>query len=81
LGAVSYTHLHVTHRAGGPWAVIGEGDSRASGLYKTQAEAIKAGREIAINNKSELVIHDRDNVIRDKDSYGNDPRSIRDTRH
>lgn len=74
-------NVHITHRVSGSWAVVGEGNSRASGLYDTQAEAIKVGREIAINNKSELVIHDRKNVIRDKDSYGNDPRSIHDTRH
>ncbi len=30
-------------------------------------------REIAINQRSEVVIHDRQGLIRDKDSYGNDP--------
>lgn len=74
-------NIHVTHRADGSWAVIGEGDSRASSLHNTQGGAIEAGREIAINNRSELVIHDRHNIIRDKDSYGNDPNPPRDTRH
>ena len=34
--------------------------------------AIAAAREIARNQKSELVIHGRDGRIREKDSYGND---------
>jgi len=66
-------NIHVTHRKGGEWAVIGEGDSRASGLYDAQAQAVNVAREIARNNQSELVIHDRDNKIRDKDSHGHDP--------
>lgn len=74
--------IHVTRRAAEEkWAVIGEGDSRASSLHETQREAIEAAREIAENNKSELVIHDRDNKIRDKDSFGNDPFPPRDRKH
>ena len=74
-------NIHVTHRADGSWAVIGEKDSRASSLHDTQSKAIENGRGIAINNRSELVIHDRHNIIRDKDSYGNDPCPPRDTKH
>jgi hypothetical protein len=66
-------NIHVTHRADGTWAVIGEGDSRASSLHDTQEAAIVTARSIAINNRSELVIHDRHNRIRDKDSHGSDP--------
>jgi len=73
-------NIHVTHRQGGDWAVIGEGDSRASFLHPTQGEAIEVGRQIAQNNQSELFIHDRDNKIRDRDSYGNDPFPPRDTK-
>lgn len=65
-------NIHVTHRQTGDWAVIGEGDQRASSLFNTQKQAIEAARQLAINNKSELVIHGLDNKIRDKDSYGND---------
>lgn len=74
-------NIHVTHRKDGDWAVIGEKDSRASGLYDTQQQAIDAGRRIAQNNRSELVIHDRNNLIRDKDSFGNDPHPPRDEKH
>lgn len=74
-------NIHVTHRSNGLWAVIGEKDSRASSLHNTQKAAIDVGREIAINNRSELVIHDRDNRIRDKDSYGIDTFPPRDTKY
>jgi hypothetical protein len=74
-------NIHVTHRKDQSWAVIGEGDKRASSLHKTQADAIEAGRDIAKNNKAELVIHDRSNLIRDKDSYGNDPNPPKDMKH
>lgn len=74
-------NIHVTHRADGSWAVIGAGDSRASSLHPTQGGAIEAARPIAINNQSELVIHDRGNRIRDKDSFGNDPMPPRDMKH
>lgn len=74
-------NIHVTHRKDGSWATIGEGDKRASGLYPTQGAAMDAGREIAKNNRSELVIHDRKNVIRDKDSFGHDPNPPRDKKH
>jgi hypothetical protein len=74
-------NIHVTHRKDGSWAVKGEGDKRASSLHKTQGGAINAGTPIAKANKSELVIHDRKNRIRDKDSYGNDPNPPKDKKH
>lgn len=73
--------IHVAHRKDGSWAVKGEGDKRASGLYDTQEKAIKSGRQIAQNNKSELFIHDRDNRIRDRDSFGHDPHPPKDKKH
>ena len=78
---MSKKNIHVTHRADGSWAVIGEGDARASSLHDTQRDAIQAARHIAVNNQSELVIHDRKNRIRDKDSFGPDPDPPRDRKH
>lgn len=69
----------VTHD--GDWAVRGERNSRVTSIHNTQAEAIDAAREIAINNRSEVVIHRPNGIIRDKDSYGNDPASIHDAKH
>lgn len=57
----------------GSWAVRGENAKRVSGTFDTQQAAIQAGRQIAKNQHSELVIHRPNGQIRDKDSYGNDP--------
>ena len=46
-------------------------------MVNTQKEAITIAREIAKNQQSELVIHRPDGRIRDKDSFGNDPRNIK----
>lgn len=71
-------NIHVTHRKDGSWAVIGEGDSRASSLHTTQAAAKEVARQLAIKNQSELVIHGRDNHIINKNSFGNDPNPPKD---
>lgn len=63
------------------WAVKGAGNTRNTAIVNTQAEAIKIAREIAINNKSEVVIHRPNGTIRDKDSYGNDSNSYKDQKY
>ena len=73
-------HVHILPRIQG-WAVKKEGSSRASSLHRTQKQAIQAGRQMAMINKSELVIHGKDGKIRDKDSYGKDSFPPRDTKH
>ena len=65
---------HVVPREEG-WAVRGEGNTRDTSLHRTQAEAERAAREIAINQKSEVLIHGEDGRIRERNSYGNDPDS------
>lgn len=65
-------NVHVVQR-GNQWGTLREGGERASSLYDTQAEAIAAGREMARDGRGELLIHGRDNLIRARDSYGNDP--------
>ena len=60
---------------GNGWAVKGEGGKKFTVITETQKDAITVAREIAKNNKSELLIHGRDGKIRDRDSYGNDPKS------
>ena len=47
----------------------------------SQAAAIKTAIPVAKHNKSEVVIHRRDGTIRDSDSYGSDPSSIKDKKH
>jgi hypothetical protein len=63
------------------WGVRGAGNERLTSTHKTQTGAIKAARDIAINQKSEVVIHGLDGKIRDKDSYGDDPHPPKDKRH
>lgn len=55
------------------WAVRGAGSQRASSVHRTQKEAINAGRDIARNQGTELLVHGRDGRIRERDSHGNDP--------
>lgn len=66
---------------GNNWGVKGEGNTKITKITNTQVEAIKIAREIAINQKSEVVIHRPNGQIRDKDSYGNDPCPPKDTKH
>jgi uncharacterized protein YdaT len=63
---------HVVKRPEG-WAVRGEGNTRDTAQYDTQAEAEQRAREIAQNQHGEVLIHGRDGKIRARDSYGNDP--------
>lgn len=63
---------HVTPHSSG-WQVKGAGNSKATAVTKTQAEAITIAKSIAKNNKSEVVIHGTNGRIREKNSYGNDP--------
>ncbi|WP_301099848.1 DUF2188 domain-containing protein [Otariodibacter sp.] len=55
------------------WAVKGEGNSKATKITRTQAEAIAKAESIARNQKSDTKIHGRDGKIRAGNSYGNDP--------
>ncbi|MBR2934561.1 MAG: DUF2188 domain-containing protein [Oscillospiraceae bacterium] len=64
---------HVSTHPSGGWQVKGVGNVRATKRTTTQAEAVAIARQIAINQKSECVIHGRNGQIRAKDSYGNDP--------
>lgn len=72
-GGENMPNQHVTRNANGTWNVKGAGNSKATKIHKTQAEAKKHAIDIAKNQKSEAIIHGRDNKIRERNSYGNDP--------
>ena len=57
----------------GQWGLRGAGNSRVTRTFGTQREAINYGRQVAINQESELLIHNRQGRIRERSSYGNDP--------
>lgn len=73
--------IHIVPHQDGGWATKKEGSSRAGTRHDTQREAIERGREQAIREKTEVVIHRKNGQIRDSDSYGNDPHPPRDRKH
>lgn len=70
---------HVTPK-GDDWQVKGAGNQKATAITQTQRQAIEIAKSIAQNQKSEVVIHNVKGIIRDKDSYGNDPVRSKDTK-
>lgn len=63
----------VTPHPEGGWQVKGENNQKATIRTHTQAEAITKAREIAKNQKAEVIIQGQDGKIREKNSYGKDP--------
>jgi Uncharacterized protein conserved in bacteria (DUF2188) len=63
---------HVVPHGDG-WAVRAEGNEWATSVHPTQLEATDAARQIATNQRSEVLIHGRNGQIRERNSYGNDP--------
>lgn len=61
------------------WGVRGEGNSKDTKLFKTQAEAEIYAIGISKNQKSEVIVQRPNGQIRSKDSYGNDPFPPEDT--
>lgn len=72
---------HVVPNPNGGWDIKGEGNSKATKHTNTKAEAETIAKEIAKNQKSELVIHNKNGTISDKDSFGNDPCPPKDKKH
>ena len=62
---------------GKEWAIKGAGNSRCTFITGTQSEAIEIAREIALNQGSELFIHNRHGQIRERNTYGDDPNPPR----
>jgi hypothetical protein len=71
-GMMSGKGQHVVPRDGS-WAVRRSGSDKATRVFETQVEAVRAAREIARNQRTELYIHGRDGLIRERESFGNDP--------
>jgi len=63
------------------WGVKKDGNKRNTFTSLTKSQAIEIGRKIAKRERLELVIHNSDGKISDKDSYGNDPFPPRDGKH
>jgi hypothetical protein len=78
---MSKKDYHVTTHPEGGWQVKREGADRASSRHPTQGEASERGRELAKQEKVEVVIHRPDGTIRDSDSFGRDPNPPKDQKH
>lgn len=63
------------------WALKKEGAKKAVLNSDNKAELLEKAIGVAKNQKAELTIHRKDGVIQDSDSYGNDPRSVKDTKY
>lgn len=72
--------IHVVPHKDG-WATKKEGTTRHGVVTETQKEAIERARDQAKREHVEVVIHGRDNKIRDSDSYGRDPNPPKDKKH
>ncbi len=63
--------------SGGKWAVKKEGTGSASSTHKTQAAAWKSAQSVAKKDKTEAYLHGRDGRIRERNTYGHDPKKSR----
>ncbi len=63
---------HVVPSKNNGWNVKGEGNTKATKHFDTKNPAIDYARNISKNQKSELVIHNKDGKIAQKDSHGHD---------
>ena len=64
--------IHVTPHKNG-WQVKSAGSEKAYRVVKTQLEAEKIARTVAINQHTDTKIHGRNSQIRAGNSYGHDP--------
>jgi uncharacterized protein (TIGR02271 family) len=61
--------VHIELR-GEEWAVVREGNKRATSTHPTQSEAAEIGRDLARRDKSEFFLHAQDGQIREHRDYG-----------
>jgi|SoiMethySBSTD1v2_1073268.scaffolds.fasta_scaffold3446813_1 uncharacterized protein DUF2188 len=59
---------------GDGWGNMREGGKRIFKLFPTKEAAQTAGRKTAMREKVEHLIHNRDNKIAERNSYGHDRR-------
>lgn len=76
-------NVHVVPSSTRPGKFVAKEAGNAKPITRpaSQERTIQKVIPIAKQNRSEVVIHRRDGTIRDKDSYGNDPSSVHDTKH
>ena len=60
--------VHIELRGEG-WAVVREGNKRATSTHPTQSEAAESGRDLARRDKTEFFLHAQDGQIREHRDY------------
>ncbi|WP_284653165.1 DUF2188 domain-containing protein [Flavobacterium terrisoli] len=68
---MSKKNQHVVPK-GKAWGIRGAGNGKLTRVVRTQSQAIKIARRIAINQGSEMLIHSRNGKIRERNTYGKD---------
>lgn len=63
------------------WGIRKAESEKLTKILPTKKEAEEFGHQMAINQKTELIIHGKDGKIQDKDSYGKDPYPPKDKKH
>jgi hypothetical protein len=56
------------------WRVEVEGQG-STGTHRTQSDAWDQAKRLAQQNQAEALLHGRDGKIRERNTYGRDPRS------
>ena len=56
------------------WVVQEEGGSAPVATFRTQGQAWERAKAIARRERSEAVLHGKDGRIRERNTYGADPR-------
>lgn len=64
---------HVVPNPKGGWDIKQGGGQKASGHFDTKKDTVDRARQISKNQDTELVIHNKDGKISQKNSHGNDP--------
>jgi len=59
------------------WKVQRDGNQRATARFDTQAEAWNDCKNRARSTGAEAFLHNRQNRIRERNTYGHDPRNIK----
>src|SRR5215208_5654228 len=60
--------VHIELREEG-WAVVREGNKRATSTHPTQSEAAESGRDLARRDRTEFFLHGQDGQIREHRDY------------
>ncbi|WP_201333043.1 DUF2188 domain-containing protein [Nitratiruptor sp. YY09-18] len=64
---------HVVPNGDNGWCVKTDNAKKASRCFLHKKDAVNYARELSRKQKTELVIHNKDGKIAQKDSHGNDP--------